>query len=70
MAPVWNEVKTEAIDPYTREQSPISWEEAWERGIEPVKHFMVTQIEASGNSDSVAVFYEHLPDAGDTARDA
>ena len=64
MAPVWNEVKTEAIDPYTREQSPISWEEAWERGIEPVKHFMVTQIEASGNADSVAVFYEHLPDAG------
>ena len=65
MAPVWTEVKTEAIDPYTREQSPISWEEAWQRGIEPVKHFMVTQIKASGNSDSVAVFYEHLPDAGE-----
>ena len=64
MTPVWNEVKTEAIDPYTREQSPISWEEAWQRGIEPVKHFMVSQIKASGNSDSVAVFYEHLPDAG------
>ena len=64
MAPVWNEVKTEAIDPYTREQSPISWEEAWQRGIEPVKHFMVSQIKASGNSDSVAVFYKHLPDAG------
>jgi len=64
MAPVWTEVKTEAIDPYTREQSPISWEEAWERGIEPVKHFMVSQIKASGNDDSVAVFYEHLPDAG------
>ena len=64
MAPVWTEVKTEAIDPYTREQSPISWEEAWQRGIEPVKHFMVTQIKASGNADSVAVFYEHLPDAG------
>ena len=64
MAPVWNEVKTEAIDPYTREQSPISWEQAWERGIEPVKHFMVSQIKASGNADSVAVFYKHLPDAG------
>ena len=64
MAPVWSEVKTEAIDPYTRQQSPITWEEAWQRGIEPVKHFMVTQIEASGNADSVAVFYEHLPDAG------
>ena len=64
MAPVWNQVKTEAIDPYTREQSPISWEEAWQRGIAPVKHFMVSQIKASGNTDSVAVFYEHLPDAG------
>lgn len=64
MAPVWNQVKTEAIDPYTREQSPITWEEAWQRGIAPVKHFMVSQIKASGNTDSVAVFYEHLPDAG------
>ena len=64
MAPVWNQVKTEAIDPYTRQQSPISWEEAWQRGIEPVKHFMVSQIKASGNTDSVAVFYQHLPDAG------
>ena len=64
MAPVWNQVKTESIDPYTRDQSPISWEEAWQRGIEPVKHFMVSQIKASGNTDSVAVFYKHLPDAG------
>lgn len=64
MAPVWTKVKTEAIDPYTREQSPITWEEAWQRGIEPVKHFMVTQIQASGNTDSVAVFYKHLPNAG------
>jgi flagellar biosynthetic protein FliP len=64
MAPVWNEVKTEAIDPYTRQQNPIGWEEAWQRGIAPVKHFMISQIKASGNSDSVAVFYKHLPDAG------
>jgi flagellar biosynthetic protein FliP len=64
MAPVWNQVKTDAIDPYTRDANPIGWEEAWQRGIEPVKHFMVSQIKASGNSDSVAVFYKHLPDAG------
>lgn len=64
MAPVWNQVKSEAIDPYTRQQNPITWEEAWQRGIAPVKHFMVSQIKASGNTDSVAVFYEHLPDAG------
>jgi flagellar biosynthetic protein FliP len=64
MAPVWNQVKTEAIDPYTRAESPISWDEAWQRGIEPIKHFMCCQITASGNEDSVAVFYKHLPDAG------
>ena len=64
MAPVWNQVKTDAIDPYTRQQNPITWEEAWQRGIAPVKHFMVSQIKASGNTDSVAVFYQHLPDAG------
>jgi len=64
MAPVWNQVKTEAIDPYTRAESPISWDGAWQRGVEPVKHFMSSQITASGNEDSVAVFYKHLPDAG------
>ena len=62
MTPVWNQVKTEAIDPYTQSENGISWEEAWDRGIVPVKNFMANQIEAAGNGESVALFYKYLPD--------
>jgi len=58
MAPVWQEVKTSAIDPYSSMEE-VSWEDAWQRGIVPVKQFMARQIEVSGNTDSVAVFYEY-----------
>jgi flagellar biosynthetic protein FliP len=56
MAPVWNEVKSTAIDPYTQSQS-ISWEEAWSRGVEPIKRFMARQIELTQNTRSIALFY-------------
>ncbi len=62
MTPVWNQVKTEAIDPYTQSENGISWDEAWARGIIPVKTFMANQIEAAGNGESVALFYKYLPD--------
>ena len=61
MTPVWNQVKTEAIDPYQAENG-ISWDEAWERGVVPVKSFMAKQIESAGNGESIALFYKYLPD--------
>ena len=61
MTPVWQEVKTEAIDPYTRAENPITWEEAWESGVTPVKRFMLKQIQIAKNEDSIAVFYQNLP---------
>ena len=61
MTPVWNQVKTEAIDPYQAENG-ISWDEAWERGVVPVKAFMGKQIESAGNEESIALFYKYLPD--------
>lgn len=61
MTPVWNQVKTDAIDPYQAENG-ISWDEAWERGIVPVKSFMAKQIESAGNGESIALFYKYLPD--------
>jgi flagellar biosynthetic protein FliP len=61
MAPVWTEVKTEAIDPYTRAENPISWEEAWDSGVAPMKRFMLKQIRIAKNEDSIAVFYQNLP---------
>lgn len=61
MAPVWNEVKTKAIDPYAAEEIP--WEQAWNQGVEPVKQFMARQIEMAGNESSVAVFYRFSIDS-------
>lgn len=60
MTPVWTQVKTQAIDPYTQEDG-ISWEEAWNRGVVPVKAFMARQIKMADNGDSIALFYKYLP---------
>ena len=61
MTPVWQEVKTEAIDPYTRAENPIEWEEAWDKGVAPVKRFMLKQIRIAKNEDSIAVIYRSMP---------
>lgn len=60
MSPVWSEMYTESISPYTSKE--ISMEEAWTRGTEPLKRFMSRQIEAAGNSDDVWLFFSYLPD--------
>ena len=62
MAPIWNEVKTTAIDPYAKTEGGISWEEALDRGVIPVKRFMAKQIGLAKNENSVALFYQNLPD--------
>ena len=59
MAPTWNQIKTEAVDPYS--SGEIEWEDAWQRGLVPVKHFMGRQIEIAENEDAVAMFYRYLP---------
>ncbi len=62
MAPVWNEVKTEAIDPYAAEGSQVTWQSAWDAGIKPVRQFMQKQIQLAGNEQSIATFYQYLPE--------
>ncbi len=47
--------------------SDFSWEEAWNRGIAPVKTFMAKQIEAAGNAESIAVFYKYVPEYSEAA---
>lgn len=61
MAPVWQQVKEEAIDPYSQSES-ISWDEAWSKGLQPIKQFMTRQIEIAQNENSVAIFYKYLPE--------
>lgn len=45
-------------DPVTGVTGP---DEAWERGVKPIRQFMAKQIDIAGNSDDVWMFYEFLP---------
>jgi len=60
MTPVWKQVYDDAIVPYT-EQS-IGLEDAWQRGMAPLRRFMSLQIERTGNSDDVWLFLEYMPE--------
>jgi flagellar biosynthetic protein FliP len=62
MTPVWNEVKQTSLDPYTASGSEMTWNEAWEAGILPVRSFMQKQIELAGNSNSIGTFYRYSPE--------
>ncbi|MBB76978.1 MAG: flagellar biosynthetic protein FliP [Planctomycetaceae bacterium] len=61
MSPVWKRVYEDAIVPYTDPHTPLSWEEAWQRGAEPVRDFMSRQIDAAGNHEDVHLFCQYLP---------
>ena len=43
MAPVLSEVRGKALDPYLRGE--IGWEEAVQRGLGPIREFMLSQVE-------------------------
>lgn len=63
MAPVWNEVKNEAILPYTTQsQGSISLEETINRGVRPLKRFMIHQVSMAENTDDIWLFYRYLPE--------
>ena len=62
MAPVWTEVKKEAIDPYTAENSEMGWEEAWQRGVRPIKRFMSHQIDMANTTDGIWMLWKYLPE--------
>lgn len=67
MAPVWNEVKNEAIIPYTTQsEGTISLEETINRGVRPLKRFMIRQIEMAQNTDDIWLFFQHLPEEEQT----
>jgi len=59
MAPVWKQVYDESVRPYTARQ--ITLEQAWDRGAQPLRDFMSRQIERTGNTDAVWMFYRYSP---------
>ncbi len=63
MTPVWTDVYHDAVQPYTDPEVAMSWEEAWQAGIQPIRRFMSRQIEIAGHSDDVWLFYQYLPES-------
>jgi flagellar biosynthetic protein FliP len=62
MAPVWQDVKDQAVLPYIDQSgTPISLEEALDRGVQPLKRFMSRQIALAENVDDIWLFFRHLP---------
>lgn len=59
MAPTWQKVYNDAVLPYTSHE--ITIEEAWEAGVKPVRGFMSAQIDRTGNSADIWLFYKYLP---------
>lgn len=57
MAPVWNRVYEDSIKPYTDGKSGMTMEQAWEKGVKPVRQFMSRQIAMAGNHDDVLLFH-------------
>jgi len=49
MAPVWEKVNSEALQPYLSEK--LSPKQAYEKGIEPIRDFMFRQIGKTGEKD-------------------
>src|SRR5262245_35705243 len=57
MAPVWQEIHQNAIQPYQATELP--WEAALEQAKIPLHRFMARQIERTGNADDVWLFLDY-----------
>jgi flagellar biosynthetic protein FliP len=64
MTPVWNQVYSDAIAPYTAEGSTMSVQEAWDAGVAPMRQFMSRQIDMAGNHDDVYLFFKYYDPTG------
>jgi len=54
MAPTWYKIQTESLSPYLNNR--IGQEEAFDRGVKPLREFMIRQIEATDNEQDVHMF--------------
>ena len=57
MAPIWNNIKAEAIDPYL--DNRLSQREAFDTSLSYMREFMLAQIEKTENEADIFLFLEH-----------
>jgi flagellar biosynthetic protein FliP len=67
MAPVWTETYEKGIRPYTN--SEIGLQEAFNRGVAPIRRFMAHQIQRTSNEDDVHLFLRYVPQETDAGSD-
>jgi flagellar biosynthesis protein FliP len=60
MAPVWQRISTEALNPYYEEQ--ISWEQALSQAAIPIKEFMLRQVREKDLALFVKISKEKRPE--------
>ncbi|MFO0904555.1 MAG: flagellar biosynthetic protein FliP [Pirellulales bacterium] len=77
MTPVWRDVYEAGVEPYRQSQmqsgtqsgaqvgngGEMALEEAFERGVQPLRRFMSLQIDRAGNTEDVWLFYGYLPES-------
>jgi len=61
MWPVWTAAYRDGVEPY--QEGRIELSEAYERGTLPVRRWMATQIEQSGNRETMLYFLSRHPSA-------
>ena len=57
MAPTWGRVNAEAVRPYL--DGSITQQDALDKGAVPLREFMIAQVQAAGNEDTVAMFQQY-----------
>ena len=65
MAPVWTQTYQQGLRPYTNNE--IGLNDAFQRGVDPMRRFMAHQIQRTGNDDDVYLFLQYLPEEVDLA---
>ena len=63
MAPVWKQTYDQGVRPYS--DSEIGLEEAFTRGVDPMRRFMAHQIQRTENDDDVHLFLRYMPEEVD-----
>lgn len=59
MWPVWSQVYTEAVVPYSAKQ--LTLDQAWTAAVTPVRKFMILQIEQTKNAEDIHLFLRYVP---------
>lgn len=55
MHPTWERTWTEGVEPY--QSGELTAEEAWEAGVRPLRGFMTNQLERTGNTEEILLFW-------------